>query len=194
MSVKVLSHPNCSGILWDHLGFYSTPNSVVGQPHKSFCRVSGVPRRLQRDEGGRSSTHIWSRPEAFQHLETERSLWLCCHFLAHFGPSPPLPPPVQPGKVLISASVQFLLPCSPSPICCLPCSGRGCRLSSHRTLAAHLLSLGRAATSPAASPSQTWQGREEKLEWGRGPQAFHSSNRINLIYRHSKMQLKQELK
>lgn len=103
------------------------------------------------------------------------------------------------GKALAHATVQallgfvaFLPPLLPSA----PSSsdGRGCRLSSGRTLRVRMPSLGRAVTSPAASRSQTRRGRQEKPERRRGPQAFHSSHGINLIYRHNKMQLKRELK
>lgn len=114
-------------------------------------------------------------------------------------------PQTSLGKLLVHASTRdyrgpspsFLQPSFPQLPCShmLPPPPKGTATSSPpQDAASHTLSLGRAVTSPAASRSHTWQGREEKTAWGRGPQAFHSSYRVNLIYRHRKMQLKWELK
>lgn len=160
-------------------------------------RGSQLPGRLQGDEVG--AAQQMSGPDQ-RHLSIFK-------WNGHFGFAaiswhaldllPPQPAssssPAWESSHLCQCAV-FVAFLPPFPSAPSLSEGRGCRLSSGRTLCVHMLSLGRAVTSPAASRSQTRQGREEKLEWGRGLQAFHSSNRINLIYRHSKMQLKRELK
>lgn len=169
---------------------------IWGSPTRAFSESQGsqLPRRLQRDEVGSSSTNVWSRPEAFQHLDMVCSVSLV--LLPFLGTLwiffPPASSLLQSslGKFSFVPVCSFGCPPPPAPICSLPVWPSVQR----QELRVHMLSLGRAVTSPAASCSHTWQGREEELEWGRGLQAFHSSNRINLIYRHSKMQLKRELK
>lgn len=169
---------------------------IWGSPTRAFseCQGSQLPRRLQKDEVGSSSTNVCSRPEAFQHLEIVclvsllllpflGTLWI------FFPPTSSLLQSIL-GKLSFVPVCSFGCPPPPAPICSLPLWPSVQRQDAPGPYAVPLQGC---HLSCCLLQPHLARG-EEELEWGRGLQAFHSSNRINLIYRHSKMQLKRELK